>query len=609
MKTVPPERRTVSGSLFLAMKVATWRWRVLITVVIILDCFSRSSARRFRFDTLTTSPGSKPVARSNAVFHSFVGSNQVVLFGGRTDAQALNDTWIFDSSRALWEQINVVGPSARYESLSVAVNFGGVGGKYVYVIGGRDTTSVLQSSLMWAFQLSTRKWTEVKVNITNRASDSVASAIARASAAGGLTAEKKVLISHGTTDSEKASDAYMLSLTAPGSATIERKLYNTVREYNIGDPKALSSAASAVTPANELIVAGGCYEIGLCPNQDAWAFDLSQREWRYMKRGPSPRQFASMAAALPSMEEASIDPRQTVILWGGLETSKQTFGVEEASVLEVDVLDIRGRKWSRELADASSSAKSIRKRSGASIVLLGDGTRTNLHRYLIFGGALNVGGFTNELLVLFFEATEPAIIVSEHVARMQGFLYVHGILMLISFAWLTPSGVIVARHMRLLTSSPKWFLLHSSVQTLTGVAAWTGVSFAIYAAKGRPKHTHATIGIFLMGLLSIQLVMALPCIRPNPNAGVRRKMWAILHQLGGWAVFSLGIANCFAGLILLVLPIGLWIAFLLAAVAFLFAAVLMELRRISRHDHKDSRYVADDERREFDGETTQQGAL
>lgn len=589
------------------MKVSKRGWIPPFVILILLHCLSCGEAERFRLEPTAILPGASPAGRSNAAFQSFLGDDQVVLFGGKDSETALKDTWIYDSFTSEWTELTVSGPSARYDTLSVAIDFGGTTGKFFYVIGGRDSErKILGTSLMWAFQLSSRTWSEVSVTIPSGVPGSLSSILGRAAAAGGATADRLILISHGVSASGKESDAYMISFSSPLTATVEQNVYQSVRSYNIGDPRALSGAASTVTPANELVIFGGCYETGLCPNQDSWAFDLFQKEWRYMRRGPSPRTFASMARALPTMGDTFMDPRQHVILWGGLEESKQTFGVEKASSLEVDLLDVRGRKWSRELA--SSSSESIVKRYSASMVVIGNGRQGNLYRYLVFGGSLKDGTVTNELLTLDFDATQPPTQVKGGVAKMQGLLYVHGIFMLIAFAIFVPLGAFVARYMRLLTSSPKWFAVHAVVQPLAVFLAFAGLIFAILGAQNKPTHVHAVIGICLLVLASLQLLGGLPFIRPNPNAGLKRQIWSALHHVGGWMAFSLGLFNCFIGLILLVVPVGIWVSFIVFTAVLVLAAIVLETRRLSRRDHKDSRYL---EELSFDGvpEKVQETAL
>jgi hypothetical protein len=551
-------------------------------------------AQRFRLGRLPAPVGARPSPRFSAAVQSFEGTDDVVLFGGRTAAGAGDDTWIYDSLGNEWTPVNTSdGPSARYDTLSAAVDFGDADGKYMYVIGGRaPDASVLQTSLMWSFQLSTRRWAEVSVTSSESAGGSTTDVLARASAAGGVTEQRSILISHGQTLSEVRSDAYSIAFTTPLEAVVQERVYGSIRTYNVGDPRALSAAASVVTRANELVVSGGCYQTGLCPNQDVWSFDLSQRQWRYLARGPSPRQFASMAVGLPSFGLAAIDARQTVILWGGLETSRQITRVDRASPLEIDMLDVRNRRWSRELAE-SGDAEALSKRYGASIVVVGESVAnvTNSFRYLIFGGADEAGTPTDDVLRLTFNATRPPKLAATGVARVQGYVYVHGTLMLTSFAVLLPLGVLVARYLRSLSSSPKWFVVHACTQALGGVVAWVGLCFGVVGANDSPTHAHAIFGSIVMVLLTLQLLSGTSCVRPNPNAGFRRQVWSALHQVAGWSVFALGLFNCLIGMILLVLPVGTWVSFIVITTTLCVAGVALELRRLSRRDHKACRYL------------------
>jgi Galactose oxidase, central domain/Eukaryotic cytochrome b561 len=575
----------------LPMSRSIWSHRCFLLVAIFHECLDLNFAQRFQLEKLIPATGPLPLPRFSSSFTSFSDGESVLLFGGRTEDEALDDTWIYSASTNGWTFIGNTGPSPRYETLSVAVDYGGVDGKYIYVIGGRDSISVLQSSLVWAFQLSSRSWNEITLNATTESSDDVANAFARASAVGGVTTDNKLLISHGTAISELKSDAFLVSLST-GSATVEERVYQSIRTYNIGNPRTHTASAFCITPANELVISGGCNWPGLCPHPDSYGYDLTSKGWRYLSRGPTARQFASMAVALPSMQGASIDPRQNVILWGGLEKSKQTFGSDEVSPLEVDLLDVHGRKWSRELAE--SSADSIGKRYAANLVVVGTGLPGNDFRYIVFGGrSVDSGEATNELLVLSFDANKPEKVVSSRAARSHSYLYVHGIVMFTTFAGLLPLAVFIARYMRSFSSSPHWFLLHSGTQILAGLLAWVGVAFSIYGAHDSPTHVHAITGIVVMTLFTSQLIAAL-AVRPNPNAGFQRRVWSSLHQFVGWIVSTLGLLNCLSGLLLVNSRVGLWGSFVVVTFTLLFVALVLELRRLSRRDHKDSRYVKED---------------
>lgn len=357
------------------------------------------------------------------------------------------------------------------------------------------------------------------------------------------------------------------------------------------DLRALSEGASVVTPANELVVFGGCYRTGLCPSQDAWAFDIDQRQWRLLKRGPSSRRLASAARALPSMS----NNRQTMILWGGLEESKQTLRVQFSSPLEIDVLDVRARKWKRELASVRGPT-AIEKRYGSSIVVVGDGKANNPYRYLIFGG-VSTDGLENpsdKLFSLTFNPNEKSVLASKGVARASGYLFLHGIFMFSAFALCLPVGFGVARYLRQAATS-KWFMLHSSTQIVGGILSWIGIAFAIVGANDYPTHIHGLCGIAVQTLVTLQLLFATPCFRPNANAGSKRRIWTSGHQVIGWAVVFLGLFTSCVGMILLQVPVEAWLTFLVFIIAYVAGVVVLEIRRASRRDHKTDKYVREDD--------------
>lgn len=356
------------------------------------------------------------------------------------------------------------------------------------------------------------------------------------------------------------------------------------------DPRSLSQAASVVTAANELVVFGGCYQTGLCPNQDSWSFDIFQKQWRYLKRGPSPRLFASAARALPTMES----PRQTVVLWGGLEKSKQILSVEKSSPLEIDVLDVRAKTWRRELASVFGPGE-IQKLYGSSMVIVGSGKPSNPWRYLIFGGIDSNGEISNEVVSLTFNANRSLVLVSKKIARVRGYLYLHGILMFTAFAILLPLGFGVARYVRHMTSSPKWFMMHSGTQVVGVSFAWVGTVLAILGANDRPYHLHAICGIIVMTLCTLQVLFGAPCLRPNPNAGFKRQLWSMGHQVIGWTAVLLGWLTSLVGMVLLVLPVGVWITFTVFFFVLVAGIMACEIRRFSRRDHKEEKYIRDDD--------------
>ncbi|KAI3841501.1 hypothetical protein MKX03_031114 [Papaver bracteatum] len=138
--------------------------------------------------------------------------------------------------------------------------------------------------------------------------------------------------------------------------------------------------------------------------------------------------------------------------------------------------------------------------------------------------------------------------------------YVHGILNALSWGFLFPVGVIMARYLRTFDSlDPAWFNLHVSCQVLgyiLGVAGWgTGMKLG-YESKGIEFPLHRKIGIALFCLCTMQVLFAL-FLRPKKDHK-HRTLWNFYHHIQGYLIVILGIVNVFKGLTILS-PADKWI--------------------------------------------------
>lgn len=118
----------------------------------------------------------------------------------------------------------------------------------------------------------------------------------------------------------------------------------------------------------------------------------------------------------------------------------------------------------------------------------------------------------------------------------------HGSLMLISWGFLLPLGVIIARFLRRL--DPLWFKVHRAMQ-MTGVSlALIGFiiavsSFNVFQA-GYPAVNimHGSLGLIVMTLGVLQPINAY--FRPHEKGTVKRQRWEYLHKGSGYAAVCLG---------------------------------------------------------------------
>lgn len=126
---------------------------------------------------------------------------------------------------------------------------------------------------------------------------------------------------------------------------------------------------------------------------------------------------------------------------------------------------------------------------------------------------------------------------------------IHGILNAISWGFLFPVGIIIARYMRTFQSAdPAWFYLHVSCQCsayVIGVAGWaTGLKLGS-ESKGITYDVHRNIGIALFCLATLQVFALL--LRPKKDHKYRL-YWNIYHHGVGYTMPILSLINVFKGL-------------------------------------------------------------
>lgn len=556
-------------------------WWFLFAIVASPHCL----AQRFAI-AVVPKRSQAPSPRYHAAVYSFSGSNTVVLFGGRSKTRAYGDTWLYNATTREWSQVSERGPSARFGCLFAGLDYGGSHGQYMYLIGGRNGKGVVKSSFVWSFHLATKTWTVVKTKGQRRDDPSGQSVFARFAAVGGATTNNKIVISHGYDGKQMMSDTYEVSFSSPFEAKVARKLHDSTPTYRIGSPRAAINSAGVVTDENDLVLVGGCYQLGLCPNQDAWSLDAKTNDWRHLSKGPSPRMYASIAKALP-VEKFSKNRNHTVVVWGGLESSRQTSTVERSSAVEIDILDLKANTWSREIARGPLSTDI--KRFGSSMVTVGTGDEKNPYKYFIFGGISEGGNLSSmNLEVEFIPRETPDRITST--ARLFTHLHTHGILMFMSHGLLLPFGAVSARYVRALPAI-LWYRIHVTVLCLGGILAWIGVFFAIKGANSIPNHTHAILGILVMVMTTVEFAASIPPMRPNANAGTPRTVWERIHSTLGWTCICLGLVNALLGVFLLVLPPVVWITFIAGISAFVVLLIVLESLRKIGHFRKSKLYV------------------
>jgi hypothetical protein len=150
------------------------------------------------------------------------------------------------------------------------------------------------------------------------------------------------------------------------------------------------------------------------------------------------------------------------------------------------------------------------------------------------------------------------------------FMAAHGSLMLISWGFLLPLGIVSARLLRHFPNS-LWFRVHRVVQPLgvvTALAGWITALAGPFSVLGSgvydAQFVHAVLGSTVMGLGLLQPINAY--LRPhkaetdnddtyNYNSPSetslkQRRCWELGHKTIGYLATFLGMVNCFIGMVL-----------------------------------------------------------
>ncbi|OWM87910.1 hypothetical protein CDL15_Pgr000327 [Punica granatum] len=132
---------------------------------------------------------------------------------------------------------------------------------------------------------------------------------------------------------------------------------------------------------------------------------------------------------------------------------------------------------------------------------------------------------------------------------------IHGILNAISWGFLFPMGIMIARYMRTFRFAEAfWFYLHVGIQFSSyslGVAGWaTGLKLRA-ESKGVVYTSHRIIGIIVFSLATLQMLAMF--VRPSKDHKYRT-YWNIYHHGIGYSILVLGVLNVFKGIEILAPP-------------------------------------------------------
>lgn len=606
---------------------------------------SITAQHRFSLTPVELASAKQPSPRSN---HLSVVVNSgdgplLIIHGGRDAHGAKSDTWTYIVSQNRWGLLasNIMDSHEHPPPL-----FGTVGGyrfvdgqnsPFLYVALG-TTDGVQMNTDMWVMEFLNFTWKRVIVDgdIPEPRYGAMGSLERFSKPDGSL--EPALIISHGYGKDGPLSNTYKCSFDEkdPYKATW-RKLRGHVHQYSTRKPHAMWHQASSFTANRDLVVFGGCYASertgGLCPSNDVWLLeyqhgrttfenevespadgnqsvvesDTDSVKWRLMPRGPAPRIGAAMAQGLNSFEGAYESRLGIAVLYSGSQSSNHLPSSHIISAGkfdggEIDIVSTQARAWLKERVHFDGPERlrelALMPRQGASMDIVTNRTDTDgldspNEFFLVFGGELENGQFSNDLLRISFDAFVESDVLRDS-SRYFSRPFVHGLLMFFAWGVLMNAGAFIARYLKHPNGRPKYFIAHLILQSLGLLLAWVGMGIAIYGRRTGPgSFVHARLGIALIILSSLQPFVAsvgiLTQMRVNPIIVMintpdaprimlsrATKICRIIHRLIGSAVLVMGTVNITLGLFLIVAPTVLWVHWVIYIIILLITAGWLE---------------------------------
>lgn len=140
-------------------------------------------------------------------------------------------------------------------------------------------------------------------------------------------------------------------------------------------------------------------------------------------------------------------------------------------------------------------------------------------------------------------------------------IFAHGSLMIISWGWLLPSGVLIAKFFKHRPDG-LWFKIHRVLQILGLLLAFSGwiialVTFDVFGSPGTASYAHGILGCTVMSIGLQQPINAFvrphaaPDGQPKPTS---RLVWELAHRGLGWTAVFLAVATISLGTTLVPMP-------------------------------------------------------
>jgi N-acetylneuraminic acid mutarotase len=218
--------------------------------------------------TLMT-PATGPSARELHAM-SYIGGDQVLLFGGDDGAFWADDTWVYDLSANTWTQmIPPASPSERHSHAMASL-----GGDQALLFGGYCAVPLGNSDETWTYDLSEQIWTQM--------SPPTAPSARRRHAMAHIGTDQVLLF--GGYDSSRDDETWVYDLNADTWTQMMPAAY----------PSARYRHAMAWVGGDQVVLFGG--DDG-SSDDETWIYDLSEDNWtqKFPSTQPSARRDHAMA--------------------------------------------------------------------------------------------------------------------------------------------------------------------------------------------------------------------------------------------------------------------------------------------------------------------------
>lgn len=617
-------------------------FRIQVLFICLLP-FVLYAQNRFSVSPLEPEAGDRPAARADhaTVVVTSLDGYFLLVHGGRNSNGSLNDTWTYIVTSNEWQALTPLDeslpndpPPPMYGSIGGYRFVEGYNDAFLYITMGTSDGKTKFYNDMWVMELSSFTWRKVKLQGDIPPP--------RYGAAGGLErfvkqldeVRAELIVSHGFGENGPLSDTYLCKFnrTDPYQATW-RRIHDPVSQYSVNHPHPVHLQAASFTANRDLVMFGGCYSSGstggYCPSNAAWMLEMKQDddevlttviddegydyEWKRISSEPPARVGAAMAQALNSFKGAYNEWGDMAVVYSGSQNTSHTRQILRATaVTHTEIAFYSPPKvlspsvWIREkviyVGPPELEHEVLEVRRGSSLSIVRDSVDKKdsdvpNEYYVLLGGQLDNGSFTNALLRISFDAFAlPTTVPGSAMFWVRP--QVHGVLMFVSFGILNLVAMFISRYCQEKRKRSCLMAVRICIQVIALSLAWTAVRVAKYGRhRKRTAFSHAYIGYIVVVMGTIEPVYAIVEVlvqrrtnklNYNEENSLSLNMLLLVSKLVRRSitlfVIIFGLVNITLGVLLLTSPLLLWVHWIVYIIVVCIVAFWMEMTQSVQPD-------------------------